>query len=335
MDKIKFLKFTRYGEWWEYKMVPLLAVAYLTTLNLAEPLEAALPRIALLFGALIVGAVYVSVINDLTDIKEDAVAGKRNSMANLRPSLRVAIVTLCVLLAALFIFLIYPDFQAMSYQALSYLVFTLYSVRPIRLKKRGFWGVLCDASGAHLFPSLLITTNLIFYFGGNTNLILTSSIGIWALMYGLRGILWHQFVDRENDLKSGTNTFAANIKPSKFQKPEKIIFLIEIIALGTMLSQVLSFYVLFGLISYAFLVLTRRYVLGYKVFLILVSPNKGYQLLLNDYYFVFLPLSLLLVNASASNFGWFILIAHFVFFPNKIIVVTKDLLIILKKIFRK
>ncbi|MGY3052006.1 4-hydroxybenzoate polyprenyltransferase [Pedobacter sp. UYEF25] len=335
MSSIKLLKFTRYSEWWEYKMVPLLAVAYLIILTLNQPFKAALPRIALLFAALIVGAIYVSVINDITDIREDALAGKRNSMANLSPAVRVFIVLICLTLGTVFILLLYPDFPSMIFQALSYLVFTLYSVRPIRLKKRGFWGVLCDASGAHLFPSLLVASNLVFYFGGHKNLLLILAIAVWSFMYGLRGILWHQFFDRENDIKSGTKTFAIEVEPNDFKIKEKIIFTIEVIALAMMLSTVFNVYVMLGLLCYMLLLLARRYVLGYKISFIISPKNQGYQLMMNDYYFVFLPLSLLLTNALAFYFGWFILFIHMVIFPSKIISVGRDVVILLKTTINK
>lgn len=335
MTNIKFLKFTRYGEWWEYKMVPLLGVAYITIISLHEPLKIALPRIALLLGALIVGAVYVSVINDLTDIKEDGLAGKRNSMANLSPILRVIIVVFCLLLGSLFIFLIYPDIQSMIYQLLSYVVFTLYSVKPIRLKSRGFWGVLCDASGAHLFPSLLLSTNLLFYFQSSTNLFLIISIGIWALMYGLRGILWHQFFDRENDIKSGTNTFAVNTDPIKFKIYERLIFTTEVIALAVMLYQVFNFQILLGISFYLFLVLARRFVLGYQISFILTPKNKGYQLLMNDYYFVFMPLSMLIALALSNRYGWVAILIHIILFPQHILIAIKDFFLIIKKVLLK
>lgn len=316
-------------------MVPLLAVAYLTTLSLGEPLKAALPRVALLFAALIVGAIYVSVINDITDVKEDAIAGKRNNMANVNPWVKLTVVVLCLLFGAYVIFLLYPDIRSMIFGTLTYIVFTLYSVKPIRLKKRGIWGVLCDACGAHLFPSLLITVNLAFYFGIRINLLLTGAIVIWALMYGLRGILWHQFVDRENDLKSGTNTFAIHVEPATFKGTEKIIFAIEVVALAIMLSPVFNFYMFLGILLYILLVSARWYVLDYKLFLILSPKNQGYQLLMDDYYLVFLPLSLLLTNALTFYFGWFILLAHIVLFPSKIAAVTKDVYIILKTLKNK
>ena len=214
-------------------------------------------------------------------------------------------------------------------------MFTLYSVRPIRLKTRGFWGVLCDASGAHLFPSLLLASNLLFHFQHSTNLYLIVPIGIWALMYGLRGILWHQFFDRENDLKSGTNTFAVNIEPAKFMLYEKLIFAIEAIALAAMLYQIFNYFILIGALCYLILVLARRFVLGYPIFLILTPTNKNYQLLMNDYYFVFMPLSILFTIALNNQSGWVALIVQVILFPKHLYIVFKDIGLVVKRLLSK
>lgn len=311
--------------------MPLLSVAYLTTLSIHQPFKTALPRIGLLFAALIVGAIYVSVVNDITDIREDAIAGKRNTMANINRWLQTVIVLSCLLFGAFIISFLYPDIPSMIFGTLTYIVFTLYSVKPIRLKKRGIWGVLCDASGAHLLPSLVMATNLMFYFGQKTNLILVVAIGVWALTYGLRGILWHQFSDKENDIKSGTTTFAVNKDAEKFKPIETSIFIVEIGALSIVLLQVANVYISAALLLYLIFVALRRYVLCYKIFIILVRKDIPHQIIMNEYYLVFLPLSLLVSNAASFTFGWILIVAHIVLFPTKIIAVIKDFFIIFRK----
>ena len=330
---MRLLKFTRYSDWWEYKLIPLLSISYLTTVGIHQPLNDALPRIGLLFAALIVGAIYVSVINDITDIREDAVAGKRNTMANINPWMQGAIVSFCLLFGAYVIFLLYPDTPSMIFGGLTYLVFTLYSVEPFRLKKRGIWGVFCDASGAHLFPSLVMANNLMFFFGYKTDFVLIIAIGVWAFMYGMRGILWHQFTDRDNDIKSGINTYAVGKTAQKFKSAEIVIFFVEILALIIMLLRLANLYVFAGLFFYCIFLALRRYVLNYKVFIILVQKDTDHQIVMNEYYFVFLPLSLLLSNAVSFKYGWVIILLHLILFPKKIASVVRDCYIILKKSF--
>ncbi|QNK63159.1 hypothetical protein H7F33_01130 [Pedobacter sp. PAMC26386] len=50
-----------------------------------------------MLSAIIIGAVYVSVINDLSDITEDAIAGKNNRMAKISQLLQITIVGLCLI----------------------------------------------------------------------------------------------------------------------------------------------------------------------------------------------------------------------------------------------
>ena len=75
------LALSRAGEWWEYKLVPIFGIFYATALYLKLPILWLWPAALTLLLALVPGAVFVSLINDLTDKAEDAAAGKRNRMA--------------------------------------------------------------------------------------------------------------------------------------------------------------------------------------------------------------------------------------------------------------
>lgn len=327
---MKLLRFTRYGEWWEYKLVPLLFIGYATVMFNHYPLEKVGLRILFLLGAIVTGAIYVSVINDLTDIKEDAIAGKNNRMANLKPIWRAVILTICLLIGTVFGYFIYPDLISLTLYILAYVVFTLYSVPPIRLKKRGFLGPMCDAMGAHFFPSLLITTNLTFFFKADINIIWVSAIGIWSLFYGLRGILWHQYFDRENDILSNTKTFAVAIKPENFKTPEKIILTIEIIAFGTIIYYIFNIWIFLAIISYYVLVFIRKFAFKYKICIIICPVSAPYELIMNDLYLVFAPISSLLAQATNSPYGWLIFCLHILLFHQKLIFVLQDLLYFLR-----
>lgn len=326
------LKFTRYSEWWEYKLVPLVSIGYATLLLTGTPIDQAILQLLFLLAAIVVGAVYVSVINDLTDISEDALAGKQNWMARTKPVFRILILIFCLTCGIFCGYLIYPDRLGLFFYAMAWIVFSLYSIPPFRLKKRGIWGLLCDAMGAHLFPTLLITTNLIYLNQNPMSVFWYLAIGLWTLLYGLRGILWHQFYDRNNDLKSGTTTFASRIQPENFKIQEFIIFGLELGAFSIILFYTLNQWVLLALILYISLFLIRRFVFKYQSCLIIAPYDKPYQFIMNDFYLVFFPLSLLFTLILSSHYGWIIVCAHLILFPQKTIMVIKDLLIFLKKI---
>lgn len=329
---MRLLKFTRYSEWWEYKLVPLLSIGYATILLTDLPIEKAISRLLFLLLSITVGAIYVSVINDLTDIKEDALAGKTNRMTSLSPIVRSLILFFCLSAGFILGYLIYPDKLSLFFYIMAWIVFSLYSIPPFRLKKRGIWGVLCDAAGAHLFPTLLITTHMIHLKQAHTPGVWLCAVGIWSLFYGLRGILWHQFHDRDNDLKSGTTTFASGIIPEHFKKWEILIFLIELTAFSFILFFILNIWIALGIVFYTILTLIRKISFNYKVSLIITPPLLPHQLLMNDYYLVFFPLSLVFTLGLNFSSGWLILIAHIFLFPKKTWLVFNDFLSFLKKI---
>jgi 4-hydroxybenzoate polyprenyltransferase len=81
-------KITRADEWWGYKLSPLLGIAYATTVVANVSLQQSINHILFLLLSLIIGAAYVSVINDVTDAKEDMAVGKANYMLKYPPYLR-------------------------------------------------------------------------------------------------------------------------------------------------------------------------------------------------------------------------------------------------------
>lgn len=328
---MKLLEFTRFSEWWEYKLVPLLAVGYATLLLNNYPIAPAVLKLLFLLSAVIIGAVYVSVINDISDITEDALAGKNNRMARISPLWRIIIVSLCVIAGVINGYFIYPDRLSLFFYSMAWVVFSLYSLPPVRLKKRGIWGLLCDAMGAHLFPALFITSSLLEFIQADKNVLWYIATGVWALFYGLRGILWHQFYDRENDIKSGTTTFASRIRPELFKAREVLIFSIELIAFSGILSFIFNLWIACSISLYLLLLWIRKRYLNHSICLIITPVHSPHQLLMNDYYLVFFPLALLFTLSLNHPYGWLVLCCHLLLFPRKTLLALKDVIVILKK----
>lgn len=328
---MKLLKFTRYAEWWEYKLVPLLSVGYATLLLNHYPLDKAAVRLLFLLSAIIIGAVYVSVINDLTDISEDAKAGKSNRMAGVSTIWKVVILVICFTAGFIYAYYIYPDRLGVFFYLMAWVVFSLYSLPPARLKKRGLWGVSCDAMGAHFFPAMLIATDLYYTIAIRINLTWMIAIGVWSLCYGLRGILWHQFYDRKNDLISATTTFASRIRPEDFKIWETLIFIGESIAFILILSYIINIWIVLSVLVYILLVLMRRLHFKHQVCLIITPESAPHQLLMNDYYLVLFPLALLFTATIDYPYGWVALCLHLLLFPGKSILIARDVRIFIKK----
>lgn len=325
---MKLLNFTRHSEWWEYKIVPLLSVGYATLLMARIPFSYKIClELGLLVLAIVIGATYVSVINDITDVAEDAKARKHNRMATVNKHVRTLIVIICITIGFFFGYIFYPDWLTILFYTGAWLVFSAYSLPPVRLKKRGISGVFCDAMGAHLFPALVMTTHLIYLNStGNIDYLWYWTIGSWSFFYGLRGILWHQFYDRNNDLLSGTTTYATRIIPENFKRLEQLIFGFELISFSFMLFYLLNIYILVALILYIGLVISRRLILNYQISLIITPSGLPHQMLLNDFYLVFFPLALLISYSQTNTYGLLLLTGHLLLFPKKTSIVIKDIL---------
>lgn len=329
---MKFLDTIRYSEWWVYKLCPLLAIGYATVLMGKVPFLQASIHFIFLLGSIAVGAAYVSMINDITDIKEDLVSGKHNRMVGIRSKFRWIFPVVSLLIGGIFFFALWPDVLSMILYPMACIAFSLYSFEPFRFKRRRFWGVLADASGSHLFPSLYFVSAMSYFTGQSINWVWFAAVGVWALCYGFRGILWHQFRDRENDIRAGVNTFASCVDPRKSIGLGIVIFIVEMVALFVMLFVLnISWCVIF-LLLYGFVTLIRYKILGQQPILIQTPPSDNFQIVMMDYYQVFLPLSLLFAASMEHTGALWILFLHVLLFPQKIGIIIKDMFISLRKL---
>ncbi len=314
---MKVIKTIRASEWWGYKVAPLLAIGYATVLKSDMDLWDAAPYLLYIMLAMVLGAAYVSVINDITDMDEDLAIGKRNRMAGVKPSRRWLFPFVALLMGAAYIATFYPHVLIMALAAMPWIAFSCYSIPPVRLKKRGLWGVLADASGAHVFTSLFVVAAMSYYTKQKLDWIWFAAVGVWALCYGLRGILWHMFFDRDNDIASNTPTFATRVDPERFRQREWVILVVELGAFGIMLWRIggSAMPVVFLILYFLFLIASWRK-LGFRIVIILMPPGQPYPYLifLADFYQVFFPLSLLLTAALTSRYDWIIVFVHVALF---------------------
>ncbi|GGB04160.1 UbiA family prenyltransferase [Puia dinghuensis] len=306
------LKTIRASEWWGYKLAPLLAIGYATVMKSGKSLFAASPYLLYIMLAMVLGAAYVSVINDITDMEEDLAIGKKNRMAGVPPSRRWIFPVVALAAGAVYIGTFYPHVLIMALAVMPWIAFSCYSIPPVRLKKRGALGVLADASGAHVFTSLFVVASMSYYTGQEIDWVWFSAVGVWALCYGIRGILWHMFYDRDNDIASQTPTYATKIAPEHFRGREWMILAAEMVALGFMLWRIGRTLPVLFLVFYLLFVTACRRKLGFKIVIILMPPGQPYPYLifLADYYQVFLPLALLLRGALIFRYDWVVLFAH-------------------------
>ena len=202
----------RAAEWWEFKLSPMLAIAYATAFLLKISILSLWPLLLLALVALAACAAYVSVINDLTDLEDDLASGKANRLAGKSRVFGATALACCIVPGAAVAICWRDDPLLLSLYLAPWAAFTLYSLPPFRLKKRGVLGLLADACGAHLFPTLFAASLVYRRNAGPVDAVWLASVAAWSLSFGLRGILWHQLSDLHNDEKIGLRTFARRHK---------------------------------------------------------------------------------------------------------------------------
>jgi 1,4-dihydroxy-2-naphthoate octaprenyltransferase len=320
----RLVEVARAGEWWEYKLVPILAVFYATALVLRVPITSLWPAALTLLAALVPGAVYVSLINDLTDRKEDSMAGKVNRLAGRSASAMALLIGFPVAAGLFFAWMWRDDPLLLVPYLAAWAAFSLYSIPPFRLKARGFPGVLADACGAHLLPTMVGAALVFRATGAAPSLLWLASAGIWALAYGLRGILWHQLLDAEHDRAAAVRTFVLRqSRRSILRLAHFVLFPIEICTFAFLMSQMTSALPLVFLLLYGLLV--KRRLRLFRMNAVIVEPRPRYLIILHEYYDLFLPLALLLASAWRFPLDLLALVAHFILFPRRLTQTARDL----------
>jgi hypothetical protein len=138
----------------------------------------------------------------------------------------------------------------------------------------------------------------------------------WALGYGLRGILWHQLSDRENDAAAQVRTFAQRhaTEVAAFIGAW-IAFPLELAGLAVLLWKIASPIPLLMLALY--LTLVGRRIKRWQNRAILVQPAPRYLILMHEYYDVFMPVAILLAAALRHPIDLVVLAVHLLLFSRR------------------
>jgi 4-hydroxybenzoate polyprenyltransferase len=310
-------------DWWEYKLSPIFATIYATAFLLNISIITLWPLLLLALAALVPGAAYVSVINDLTDLEDDVASGKANRLVGRSWAFVAAVLACCVLPGIAVAIYWRGDPLLLWLYLAAWAAFTLYSLPPVRLKNRGALGPLADASGAHLFPTLLVVALVYRWRAVPVDAVWFASVAAWSLAFGLRGILWHQLSDLQNDEKIGLRTFARRRTIAQLRGIGNfIIFPVETAGFAVMLWHVGSRLAIALLCFYALLEWSRRKL--WRMNLVIVVPKDRFHILMHEYYEVFFPLALLLSSSRRYPLDALVLVAHLTLFPRRAFQTLKD-----------
>lgn len=323
---LSLLKFGRISEWWEFKLVPALMISYATSIHLEASPWASAGSLVLLLLALLPGGIFVSVLNDLTDLADDTAAAKTNCQEGKNPTIPILIIVLSLTAGVILLWVWRNEPQLMSIYFLGWIAFTFYSLPPFRLKTVGLPGILCDAIGAHFVPAMLAAFLVANSLARDLDIFWLFAVGSWSFFYGLRGILWHQIGDFDADRLSKTRTFVARYGPKVALRGGKWIFFpLEMFALSAIIWQIgigAMTSAIVGLFLYAALEYGR--IDRFEMTITIVEPKPRSSIILHEYYDVMLPLALLICGVFLQWEAIAVLLSHCVLFPFGLKQVMKD-----------
>ncbi|HEY1606443.1 MAG TPA: UbiA family prenyltransferase [Allosphingosinicella sp.] len=302
----------RAGEWWGHKLPPALAVFYGTLFLSRHAVSAAAPSALALLVAVAAAAAFAGTVNDLADRADDAAAGKPNRMAGRSPMEAALLVGVPLAIGLAFAIGWRSDLPLALAYAGSWIAFSLYSLPPFRLKRLGFAGVVADAAGAHLFPSLTALLLAAQAAGQGLDIWWTASVASWSFAYGIRGILWHQLLDSDNDRRAGIATLALRVSPAWAARlATHIVFPIEAAALAAMLLRLGS------LLPPIFLLLYLLLLAALRIRTVIVASERRWAMALQDYDELLLPVAILCAATLVHPLDALILLAQLALFPRR------------------
>lgn len=299
---------------WRYKVPLLIAFCYFLLLaGNVHPKTSALSFLAAIATTIgFMGFGYLT--NDLADRKKDALAGKSNGTAGLSTISVVLLVITFLAIAILPWFYLPKDGISAICIIAELALFVLYAFPPFRLKERGFLGVLTDALYAHVVPGFLASWT--FFLVGNKEydefFYFVIALCTWQLFSGIRNIVSHHYKDFENDLSSGTKTFATGIGKDRTYRLMKRVFVpLEVISFAVFLVFV-QFEVDFLFIALIIFLLFAwaNFRNGESDTLLKHFTNT----FLDRFYIHWFPYVVIFTLVFASFDFWWLLVLHFLIF---------------------
>lgn len=302
----------RAGTWWEFKTPVFLGVAYFAAIVSGLSLNDLWSDLLRMVFALIPLTSFVCVINDITDLQDDIFAGKPNSIAGRSTAYKVLWVVACLLggfTAAGLFFWNNPVVLALYFA--NWMAFILYSMPPVRLKKRGAAGVIADATGGQLLPCLWTAMLVAPYLPWETSV----QLCIWAAAFGIRSILFHQAGDLEVDRQSGVQTLAVRLGGKRLSALVRgLVFPFEIAALAALLWQSAPIWGAITILIY--LALQSVMWRWLRVPLRIAQPADCCRMAMLKYYQLWFPLCMILQLAMEFPIALLLIPVHAVLFPG-------------------
>ena len=315
----------RADDWWDYKLLVIMLVFAATALAMRVPLSPLWPDALVLLVALSAGAIFASVVNDVTDLAEDARAGKPNAVARMPKGTPGLILAGTAAVGAVIAWAWRGDPLLASVYIAAWAAFLAYSVPPLRLKARGVWGMVAMGLGEAALPSLVAALLCAHAAARPAPRLWIAAVALWAFCHGVRAIVWHQLGDAEADARASVGTVVRRRGAAfAIKLAVQAAFPIELTALAIMLVMLGSALPFVGLALYlAFIPLRMRF---WKNVPVIVEPVPRHYLLMQDYYLCLLPLAVLIALAIDHPPDALALVLFLLLFPRAPLRVAYDML---------
>jgi hypothetical protein len=246
-----------------------------------------------LLVVLMLSASWGFLLNDLADREADSKSGRADALHGHALSARVmwALILSTAIFSWLIVLLIGGGYAFKVVLAIDYLIATLYSVRPAKLKVRRFWGFLANSVMERPLPILVFLSYMHYY---------TVLTILFPLLMELTwSVFKHQAADIKEDIEANVMTFAASLGETlsnkivqEFLNPLSVLSLLLLVGLawlsipGQRLLLGLAFLVTAVALSVAFFAERRG-----KLTVYITPTDPPYIIALNlSYRYVILPI---------------------------------------------
>jgi 4-hydroxybenzoate polyprenyltransferase len=221
----------RADDWWNDKIPHLIAIAAIGLTSRGWTVVEGVVALVLFLVSAIGVAAFGHVVNDLADIEADRAAGKPNRIGSLSTTAQTLLLGGCLLTGLLPWIALPRSVAALSLLGAEIVLLVAYSVPPIRLKTRAAAGALADALYAYSLPMALAV--VVFTTDDRAGWV-AAAVGGLGLLVGVRGIVWHQVLDQDNDRASGLRTLVTRLGERRALAVVDLLAPVELAALGAL-----------------------------------------------------------------------------------------------------
>ncbi len=254
---------------------------------------------------------YGYAINELYDLREDALLGRDNAAAAVGRR-RVAVIAAGSALVAVLLATLAAGAAGTAVTGVELGLPLIYSVPPIRLKEREWLGAAVDGLAAHAYPAVLALVAWAEWYRRPVSLGLSACVIVWAAAAGLRGILSHQVQGAEADQRAGLSTVAHRHGTFRLEAVMiGIILPIEAVSFGAALALARTGPVLWGVAGLYLVYETFKTVHGgFQVTAFRRGGQRYLPLIEDSFYKAWGPLALAL-DAARDDLRFLLVVAAY------------------------